>query len=72
MDKSQGRVQAGAIPVRRGGGGHFTTGGDTLLRSKVSGGGGYFTMGGRLLCDSMYSARARTRYACRAPSEERG
>ena len=40
MDKSQGRVQAGAIPVRRGGGGTlYFRGGDTLLRSKVSGGG---------------------------------
>ena len=52
MDKSQGQVQAGAIPVKRGGGGTLYFRGDTLLRSKASGGGGtlyygvvYFVIG---------------------------
>ena len=48
MDKSQGRVQAGAIPVRRGGGGTLyfrggtlcyvvkCPGGDTLLRGSFT------------------------------------
>ena len=43
MNKSQGRVQAGSVPVRRGGrGGQFTSGGGSLLRSQVSGGTLYY------------------------------
>ena len=40
MDKSQGRIQAGAVPVRRGRGG--------ILYFR----GGHFTTGGRLFRDS--------------------
>ena len=36
MNKGQGRTQAGTVPVRQGEGGHLTSGGDTLLHSKVS------------------------------------
>ena len=52
MNKSRGRVQAGSVPVRRGGrGGQFTSGGGAVYYvAKCP--GGHSTTGGRLLRDS--------------------
>ena len=51
MDKSQGRIQAGAAPVRRGRGGTLYFRGGTLCYV-VKCPGGHFTTGDRLLRDS--------------------
>ena len=50
MNKSQGRVQAGSVPVRRGGrGGSLLQGGAVYYVAKCP--GGHSTTGGRLLRD---------------------
>ena len=54
MNKSQGRVQAGSVPVRRGGrGGSLLQGGAVYYVAKCP--GGHSTTGGRLLRDRSYS-----------------
>ena len=51
MNKSQGRVQDGSVPVRRGGrGGSLLQGGAVYYVAKCP--GGHSTTGGRLLRDS--------------------
>ena len=66
MNKSQGRVQAGSVPVRRGGrGGSILQGGAVYYVAKCP--GGHSSTGGRLLRDSP-TAYAYTSDVCRSDS----